>query len=249
MARSITDPIDPAAAQKADFWEAARNARPTARRRRPHLLRWILLGLVALLLLFIADLAWSGWIAYEGLRTAKVELQTGGDRLVAGDLGQADAAFQRAADAGDAAAAAFRHPAMQLLNVLPWIGDDVGARPRTVGRCRPWRDTAASCWWMPRRPPGGTANTCRGSARRSDRPCRHRAGRPRRRRGLSAAHRCRDPSGVDRPRGPPPTRRRRGHPGAGRVGPTCAPGAARGVGRGDCSPGSWAPTGRAPTSW
>ncbi len=125
MARSTTDPRS--AADASEFWEAARNARPTARRRRPHLLRWILLGLLSLLLLFIADLAWSGWTAYEGLRTAKVELQTGGDRLVAGNLGQADAAFQRAADAGDAASAAFLHPAVQLLSVLPGIGDDVSA--------------------------------------------------------------------------------------------------------------------------
>ena len=91
------------------------------------MLRWIVLGLVAASLLFVADLAWSGWTAYDGLRTAKVDLQTGGDGLVAGELDRAEGAFQRAADAGDAAAAAFRHPALGLLGIMPWIGDDVGA--------------------------------------------------------------------------------------------------------------------------
>ena len=67
------------------------------------MLRWIVLGLAAASLLFVADLAWSGWTAYEGLRTAKADLQAGGDGLVAGELSQAEGAFQRAADAGDAA--------------------------------------------------------------------------------------------------------------------------------------------------
>ena len=125
MARSTTDPRNTADAS--EFWEAARKGRPAARRRRPHLLRWIVLGLVAASLLFVADLAWAGWTAYDGLRTAKVDLQTGGDGLVAGELARAEEAFQRAADAGDSAAAAFRHPALGLLGIMPWFGDDVGA--------------------------------------------------------------------------------------------------------------------------
>ncbi len=127
MARS-TNPPPPDLTDPSDIWDIVR-ARPVVappRRRRVGLIVGVVIG-CAIVLLFIADLAWSGWSAYRGMSRAKSELQVGSTHLLAGDLTEAGSVFQRAGNDAAGAAAALGHPSMTILGRLPWIGDDVKA--------------------------------------------------------------------------------------------------------------------------
>ena len=171
-----------------------------------------------------------GLDAYDGLRTAKVELQTGGDQLVAGSL-DGRGSVPAAADAGDAAAGAFRHPALRLLSIMPWIGDDVGAgRDLSEAAAEAGHggvllvDAARTAGWDGQRVPGfGTGGQIDPAVIERAAPAIAQASQLLTGRGAS---------GVDRLRRPPPAGRRRGHPGARGVDPARAPGATRGVGDG-----------------
>ncbi len=80
-----------------------------------------------LLILLVADALWSATSATRDLRGARDQLTRGGDLLVAGDLPGAQAAFAQASEMAHGATGYLGHPAPQIAEALPVVGDDAHA--------------------------------------------------------------------------------------------------------------------------
>jgi hypothetical protein len=99
------------------------------RRRR---WRWVVLGFFILLVLFAADLAWSGSRAVDGFRRARDSLTAGGVALQSGNVPEARVDFAAATSASNQASAALRHASIAALGRLPWFDDDFDAARRGI---------------------------------------------------------------------------------------------------------------------
>jgi Protein of unknown function (DUF4012) len=80
-----------------------------------------------LVVLAIADAAWSGMRARDALEDARDELRAGGAALEDGAIADARSAFVQAERHAEEAAGLLRRPGMRLGGWSPWIGDDVDA--------------------------------------------------------------------------------------------------------------------------
>jgi hypothetical protein len=98
--------------------------RHRSRYGRRRLVRTIVIGVIALL---VVDLAWASWLAFSGLRSARTSIEAGSDALARGELTLAASALAQAEGSAVKAASARSHPAVMLAAALPFIGDDVHA--------------------------------------------------------------------------------------------------------------------------
>src|SRR4051812_7417631 len=105
---------------------------PSGRARKRHLWRWILIFAGVVVLLAIADLAWSGIRAGDAFAQARDDLREGGSALEAGQLDEAQNLFGAAGSAGHEASSALGHPSVGLVGLVPGLGDDVDALRRSA---------------------------------------------------------------------------------------------------------------------
>lgn len=89
--------------------------------------RWALVALGVVVVILVLDAAWLGFTTRSHLESARDDIRTGADALVAGDIDGAAAAFEDAKGAASSAGSISWHPAGFLAQTLPWIGDDVHA--------------------------------------------------------------------------------------------------------------------------
>ena len=99
-------------------------------KRRKRRWPWILLGLLAIFLVFVIDLVWAGAHAVDSFQQARDGLTAGGDSLQSGDVAAARNEFASAEGAGQSAADAVGHPAVTVVGWLPGLGDEVDAARR-----------------------------------------------------------------------------------------------------------------------
>lgn len=113
----------------------------TAHARRRAVALGITAGLLALLALLILDAGLSARRMLGDITSARNALIEGGNSVVTGDPAAAVPSFTSAGRAADAAVSASEHPGVKLLEILPYIGDNVRAA-RAVARSQ--ADTAAA---------------------------------------------------------------------------------------------------------
>jgi hypothetical protein len=83
--------------------------------------------LAAVAVLAALDAAWVVTAGGRDLRATRDRLEQGADALLAGRLGDAEAAFTLAGTSAEHAAGLLSHPTSDVAALLPWLGDDVRA--------------------------------------------------------------------------------------------------------------------------